>query len=356
MTIRVPKWGILGAAVIAVVAIAYLLGRSSTDGSTTATSSPFAAREATCSRAAAEKATLASSFADSVRAHNVLQGRLAGFESSGPSFFTNNPVDYQVALLRCRDVTGDGIDEMIVGIGAGAASRIFQWAVFTPTSDGRWKLAFDREDNLVSSIQPEGRSIVVQTPTYGKNDPLCCPSGQKSIRVALRDGRFQVISPVAPPFEREIVVTDGRVARLGSLDPLHDSPVQALSDFGSPTSIASASGSGCRYGWGDLGLSIDFANFGGGDPCGSEGRVGGFELIGTPAAQAGWRTAEGAKVGMDVNALRRLYPGARETGSGLTLVETPSPIGDGGVTPVMTAYAVAGRALAFRFYVGAAGE
>jgi hypothetical protein len=59
---------------------------------------------------------------------------------------------------------------------------------------------------------------------------------------------------------------------------------------------------------------------------------------------------------MDVAALRGLYPGARESGRELVLVETPSPIGSGGTVDVVTGFVAGGKAWAYRFYVGAAGE
>jgi len=284
----------------------------------------------------------------------MAQAQLAGYAPAATPFFTNVPTDYQVAWLRCRDVTGDGSDEMIVGVGAGAARRTFQWAIFTP-GDQRWDLVFDREGSLVSSIRANAGSVVVQTPTYGREDALCCPSGYKSTRVVFRGDSFEVSSGDASS-EREVVLTEGHVMRIGPLDALRDSPVQAFAELGAPTSIGDDSDNLCEYDWSDLGLSIDFANFGGGYPCGPDGRIASFELSGATAAQAGWEIEDRAKVGMEVAALRRLYPGFREDGHELVLVETPSPIGAGGTLAVMTGFAAGGEVWAYRLYVGAAGE
>jgi hypothetical protein len=305
----------------------------------------------------AEKATISSGFDKTIREQAAARASLAGYPvEAGPGFFTHVATDYHVALLRCHDIAGDGGEEMIVGLGAGAAGRIFNWAVFTPDANGRWALLFDREGAQVNSIHAGDRAIVVRTPTFKAGAPLCCPSGFKPTRVAFQEGEADVDSSDVAPSQREIVVDEGRVVRLAGLDPLTDSPTQALAEFGSPTSIGGSWDSSCPYEWSDLGLTITFANFGGGDPCGPEGRMGSFELSGAPAAQAGWRTNEGAEVGMDAGTVRSLYPGARESGHELVLIETPSPIGSGGTIDVMTGFLAGGKAWAYRFYVGAAGE
>lgn len=361
MTVRIPKWllwAIVAGLVAAAIASAFLLGRSSGGDGSPVAGSPSRGpdEDPGCSRVSAEQATLSSVFADTIRGHGTAQARANGYAADGgPAFFTDVATDYQVALLRCSDVTGDGDEEMIVGIGAGASRRVFSWAVFEAGETGRWELLFDREGSQVSSIEAGNRSIVVRTPTFGTDDPLCCPSGYKSTRIEFRDGKFEPVSSGSPA-EREVVVEEGRVTRLGELDPFRDSSIQAVAEFGAPTSIVDGSDSVCHYGWGDLGLSIDFANFGGGDACGLEGRMANFELAGAPAMQAGWHTNEGAEVGMKVGELRNLYPGARENDGELILVETPSPIGAGGTLAVMTAFAGGGRAWSYRFYVGAAGE
>lgn len=312
---------------------------------------------ASCSRAMAERATIASDFDETIREHAAARASLAGYPvEAGPDFFTHVPTDYQVALLRCQDVTDDGSEEMIVGVGAGASGRIFSWAVFTLDENGRWVLLFDREGSRVDSIHTGDRAIVVRTPTFKAGDPLCCPSGFKTTRIAFRGGELVVDSPNVAPSRREIVVDEGRVVQLAGLDPFTDSSIQALAEFGAPTSIGSSWDSSCPYEWSDLGLMITFANFGTGDSCGPEGLMASFELSGAPAAQAGWRISGGAEVGMDVAALRRLYPGARESGHELVLVETPSPTGSGGTVDVMTGFVAGGKAWAYRFYVGAAGE
>lgn len=350
-------WLGLVAAVVLVVVAAYLLGRSSGGlDSRAGGEASVSQRAPSCSRSMAERAIVSSGFDEAVRSYAVAQASLAEYRPANVDFFTDVPTDYQVALLHCRDVTGDGRDEMIVGLGAGASQRVSQWAVFTSDDSAHWRLAFERQGSLVSSIGTRDHGLVVQTPTYGADDALCCPSGFKSTRIVVGRGGFDVAPSRVPVPQRTIVLADGRVTQLGPLDPLRDSALQALAEFGSPTSVGSSYESSCPYEWSDLGLSIAFANFGAGDACGQDGRIASFVLSGTVAAQAGWRISGGAEVGMSVNALRGIYPGARRSGGELVLVETPSPIGADGTVSVMTAYVAGGRAWAFRFYVGAAGE
>ena len=353
MTVHIPKWLAWSAAAVALVAAvggAFLLGRSS-DGDDSG-----GAIAAKCSQRAAERATLGSDFDDAVRRDGELRAELADLPPTEIPFFSADPVDFEVADLHCVDLSGDGRDEMVFGLSAGAAGRVFQWAIFSPNERGRWTLAFDREGSAASSIDVEGNSVVVRTPTFGLHDALCCPSGYKSTRVEHRAGRFRVTSPAAAPNERLVVVADGHTTGLGPLDPGEDSPVQALAAFGTPTAIGNYPASSCDFDWSDLGLAIKFANFGIGEPCGAEGRVAYFDLAGSAATQAGWHTERGAEVGMGVEQLESLYPGAKRTGSQLVLVEAPSPFGAGGTSPIATAYLVDGSAQALRFYVGAAGE
>jgi hypothetical protein len=364
VTIRIPKWLLwtcCGSLAVAAIASAFLLGRSSggSAGEPSGDDRPGASSEAQageCTQRAAERATLGSGFAAAIRASGAVLASLENTEASEIPFFTGDPIDFQVAIVECGDLTGDGIDEMVIGLSAGASGRIFQWAIFTPDADGSWDLAFHREGVRVDSVEIFGEVVRVRTPTFGRNDPLCCPSGFKEMRIAFRGGRFEVTSPAPSRRARLIQLHNGRVVRLGPLDPLEASPVQALAELGTPTGISLYPDTVCNVTWGDLGLTIVFANFGGSDPCGPNGRIASFDLRGSPAAQAEWHTDRGAQVGTSATELNDLYPGARHSGHELILVETPSPFGSAGTISIATAYVFDGHAQAFRFSVGAAGE
>lgn len=362
VTVRVPKWLVGGGVLLLIAglfALAFSLGRSSGgDKSSTAAEAHQGptAREAVCSKSEAEAATLDSEFDDKIRAGSLVRANLEGTQPTEVPFFTDNQLDFQVAVLECADLTGDSVGEMLVGLSAGASGRVFQWAIFTPDSRGRWRLAFARELVGASSLEITGDSVVASTPTYGLEDPLCCPSGHKTTRVVFRDGEFRVVSNSAAPPERLISIEAGQITRIGLLAPFETTPSQAIAAFGTPTSIVNHPSSSCHYHWDDIGLAIVFANFGGGNPCGEDGRIGSFELTGSAAEQAGWHTAEGARVGTTATALERLYPGAERSGTEMTLVETPSPYGSDGTIAIAEALLVDGEARGYRFYVGGAGE
>ena len=361
MTVRVPKWLVWTSAAVIVVgaiAIAFALGRSSGGAAPTGKLGRAVppVEEAVCSKPMAESATLETDFDDHIRAGSAITASLEDSQPSDIPFFSEYQTDFQVAILECADLTGDSVPEMVVGLGAGASGRVFQWAIFSPDRNGDWTLAFDRTLVGASSIEIQGGSVAVRTASYGLDDPLCCPSGYKSTEVAFRDGRFRVISPVAAPPERLISMEEDRVTRVGLLRPAEVTPSQAVAAFGTPTSVANYPDEVCTYSWGDLGLKIVFANFGAGNPCGEAGRIASFELLGAAAEQAGWHTAEGARIGSTSAALGRLYPGTVRSGDEMVLVEAPSPFGEGGMLPVATAFLVDGKAGAYRFYIGAAGE
>ncbi|HKH64033.1 MAG TPA: hypothetical protein VKA35_01065 [Solirubrobacterales bacterium] len=362
MTVRVPKWLVWAAAALAVVgsiALAFAWGRSSggdDPGGAAGRPAEAAVKEAVCSKPMAESATLETAFDDDIRAASAAKAHLEDAHQSEVPFFSEEQTDYQVAILECADLTDDGAAEMVVGLAAGASGRVFQWAIFSPDRDGNWFLAFDRTLIGASSLEIQGNSVAVRTATYGLDDPLCCPSGYKTSLVAYREGEFRVVSPTAPPPERLISIEEGTVTRLGLLRPLEVTPSQAVAAFGTPTAVSHYPDAACTYGWGDLGLKIVFANFGGGNPCGEAGRIGSFELIGSAAEQAGWHTAEGARVGSSSAALSRLYPGAVRSGEEMLLIDAPSPYGFDGTIDIATAFLADGEAKAYRFYIGAAGE
>lgn len=362
VTVRLPVWAlVLGAIglIAALLGLAFLLGRNSGDPDQSSNSVDTvqpAVDQLRCNENAAQAATLNTEFADAIRAASRLQAVLNHYQASEPQFFSSYATDYQVSLVECADLTDDGVKEMVVGISAGASGRVFQWAIFAPDSDGSWMLAFDREGVDSTGLAVRANAVSARTPTYGKGDPLCCPSGFRQTTVAFRNREFRVTSATASPDERRIEVEDGRVTALGHLDPRVDTPVQAIGWLGTPTSISNYPDEVCTITWSDVGLAIAFADFGGGDPCGQEGRIASFTLTGKPAEQAGWQLPEGGTVGISSGRLAELFPGAGRHGAEWNLIEAPSPYGDSGTTAILIGYLVDGKALAFKFYVGAAGE
>jgi hypothetical protein len=144
------------------------------------------------------------------------------------------------------------------------------------------------------------------------------------------------------------------------LQPQSKSPVEAADEFG-PPSYVGPNDELCVNEWRDLGLRINFASLSGVRPCSADGRVGSIELKDELAAQAGWETDQGVRVGMPVEELREIYPDARTqsfpgVGRVLVLIEGRRLIGVVAAHPVLSARITDGTVDELRMSVGAAGE
>jgi hypothetical protein len=357
MTVHIPKWLLVVALVGAALVVAFLLGRSSDNDSTDSAGGEEAKAEARpCNEAEATDAVMNSEFPDLVRANPF------GIPLTGP--FLDDIGGYHIAITKCADLTGDGVNEMVVAIGAGAAGRIFNWAIYSPTEEA-WELQFHREGVQVADLSVRDNVVVEKQPTIGPDDAFCCPSGYRNAEISASGGEFAIRSGI-PSDDREITVNaiDG-VTKIGPLDPETASPIDAANELGAP-SIASRSGDSCPSEWRDLGLVIFFANFGGEDACGLEGRIGSFILAGSAAEQAGWQ-AEGISIGTPRAEVREKFPDAEAAAEPLpppfrgspvaqTLIEKPVPFGESGTVPAMSAIIEDAKVAYLRFYAGAAGE
>jgi hypothetical protein len=150
------------------------------------------------------------------------------------------------------------------------------------------------------------------------------------------------------------------VTRIGGFRPQSQSPVEAAKEFGLPSYVG-PNGELCVNEWRDLGLRINFASLSGADPCSASGRVGSIELKDELAAQAGWETDRGIRVGMPIRELREIYPDARTQsfpvlGRVLVLVERRALLGVTAPNPVLSARIADGTVDELRMSVGAAGE
>ena len=138
------------------------------------------------------------------------------------------------------------------------------------------------------------------------------------------------------------------LAAFGPINPHTAWPSNVTAAFGEPSS-AERTGARCARRWRDLGLTIEFAARGGGDPCGSEAVIADIEVAGPVAAEAGWRTAEGIRPGMRVSAARRRYPDAQRAGGELILVEGPENGDSGAIVTVLAVTTGAGRVTGMTF-------
>jgi hypothetical protein len=367
MTINIPKWALWTAAGVlaaAAVTVAFLIGRSSSSSSTSSSSPDEAtsqesseepeAVEAPCNEREAQRATLRSEFDDAISETARARGELSGYPTPPTEVTFKETGSFRVAVLECVDLTGDGLEEMIVALSAGASGSIFQWAVFEPNKAGEWKLAFHREGSQVRSLGVDGNLITVKIPLFEEGAPTCCPTGSRTSSFEYTNGRYKAVGKTSTR-ERLIRVADGSVVRLGPLDTYTVSGADAIQAFGEPTSITDT-GEICEFEWSDLGLVINFVDLGGLAACGPDGRIGSIELVGSTAEQAGWKTTEGTHVGMPLAEVRATHPDLSKSGGAYELSQRATGFGEAGVTPSVTARVANGEVIAMGLYVGAGGE
>ena len=145
------------------------------------------------------------------------------------------------------------------------------------------------------------------------------------------------------------------VTKLGDWDTLHDPGYHsAVRHLGRPSHVSNPQSPSCKAKWHKLGLSIQFANFGGGSSCGGsfaqKARIEGRQ------ARHAWRTTRGLRIGDSAKRLRDLYPRAWKHGSTFWIVyERTDPI-TGGPHAIVKAAMKHQRVKKFGLWVGGAGE
>ena len=352
-----PRWGL---AIVAIVVVAvsgmvvFLIADSGGDGG-----GPSAEESLPCNDLEAENAVAADRFAQEVRELGTV-----------PPLSTVEEV-YDVDVVGCRDLSGDGVDEMVVGLNqrvapsSTSAPTPVPWAIYR-VQQGKWVPTLFRTRVPVIEVTLDRGVVRERSPALLNGDALCCPSGQRE-GVVEWDGEEFVYKPDQGPRGRTIALADEQAGALAGFDLQGGSLPDAIELFGAPTTWAPV-GEACPASWADLGLEIEFANLGGLDPCGVEGRVGSASVLGQEAKHAGWKTQEGATVDISDDELKELYPelGPAEEqttfvpgepqGDLFTLVDRPSSVGLEGVTPTLSARIRDGRVVGFEIEVGAAGE
>jgi hypothetical protein len=358
LTARAPRWllpAVLGAVIVGAVA-AYVLGTSSDDQddapiavtTTESTHSALSGKPAAdCSKSAARDAVVDSEFEAAVRELGVVPADDPLFGGSG----------YFVVEVICSDLTGGGAEEMIARLDCCAGGAPTPWAIFV-AERGAWETAFYRT-GLQASLSVERGAVVERSPAYAAGEPTCCPTTGRVGRVSWNGSGFRFGSDEAST-GRRIGIGSRGVTRIGGFRPQSQSPVEAAKEFGLPSYVG-PNGELCVNEWRDLGLRINFASLSGADPCSASGRVGSIELKDELAAQAGWETDQGIRVGMPIRELREIYPDARTQsfpvlGRVLVLVERRALIGVTAPNPVLSARIADGTVDELRMSVGAAGE
>ena len=145
----------------------------------------------------------------------------------------------------------------------------------------------------------------------------------------------------------------GVVKRIGDFRPSRNAKfAAAVRAYGEPSST-SGGGESCKVGWRDLGLTILFANFGGGDSC---DRDVGLAQRATVKRVRRWHTPRGLHVGDSLRKLDRLYPGIEPRAGGFPLVTSFNVFAGEGRYTVLGARVRISRVKAFVLFVGGAGD
>lgn len=276
---------------------------------------------------------------------------------------------YDAKLVGCTDLTGDGVDEMVVrllerGVGpvdGGVATGPMHdsptpWAIYVAEGD-EWVPAATRTHVTTIEVSIDGDQVRERTPALVEGDALCCPSGEREGVVRWTGSEFAYRAEGAPS-GRTIALADGDPGALAGLDLTSATLPVAIGMFGPPTTYAPV-GELCPAEWADLGLTIEFVNLAGADPCGPEGRVGTVRVEGPEALLAGWKTQEGSTLGMSQRELRKLYPELTPSEETTFVPEEPAgqllTLVSGESGPLLSARVAGGTVIGLEATVNAAG-
>lgn len=145
----------------------------------------------------------------------------------------------------------------------------------------------------------------------------------------------------------------GVVKRIGDFRPSRNAKLAAaVRAYGEPSST-SGGGEACKARWRDLGLTILFANFGGGDSC--DPGVG-LAQRATVKRVRRWHTPRGLHIGDSLRKLDRLYPGIEPRAGGFPLVTAFNVFAGEGRYTVLGARVRVSEVKAFVLFVGGAGD
>jgi hypothetical protein len=355
LTARSPKWlfpGMVGAVILVSVAVYLLVAAADEEGDSPVAAKsdradPSGTQATDCSRRTARDAVIGSEFEGAVRELGVVSPEQALFGGSG----------YVIVEVICSDLTGDDAEEMVVQLDCCAGGAPTPWTILV-AGDRGWRPAFYRTA-IQATLSVRRGNVVERSPAYAPGEPTCCPSSFRLGRIGW-DGNGFAFETSEASAGRTIDVGRRGVKQLGGFQAPGKSPAEAAKEFGSPSYVG-PNGELCVNEWRDLGLRINFASLSGADPCSTDGRVGSIEVEDEVAAQAGWETDEGIRVGMPLRELREIYPDAQTQsfpglGRVLVLIEGRAVIGLTAPNPVLSARVADGAVDELRMAVVAARE
>lgn len=143
-----------------------------------------------------------------------------------------------------------------------------------------------------------------------------------------------------------------RIDSIGGFRPFEETLGDAVERFGEVTDVNRPLSEGCEVSWEEHGVTIEFWNLGGRDPCDPEFGFAQYAYI----TGRGWHTARDLYITSHRNTMKRLYREQRRTPRRYSLVRGYRPFGDAGNLDILSVGLTRDRVSSFRMYIGAAGE
>jgi hypothetical protein len=108
--------------------------------------------------------------------------------AAGKLTVTDVKMDMAVDLVRCGDVTGDGVTDAVFTISSGGTAGDIRFGVVKGPSA---KVLLYKQGYKVGIARHDSRSFDILQPHYGPNDPNCCPSSFREQRFTWTGSRFK---------------------------------------------------------------------------------------------------------------------------------------------------------------------
>ena len=93
-----------------------------------------------------------------------------------------------VDLVRCGDVTADGVADAVFGVASGGTAGDTRFGVYRGGKDP--KLVLYKQGYKIALARHDRRSFDVLQPHFAGNDPNCCPSSFREQRYTWTGRRF----------------------------------------------------------------------------------------------------------------------------------------------------------------------
>jgi hypothetical protein len=94
-----------------------------------------------------------------------------------------------VDLVRCGDVTKDGVTDAVFTIASGGTAGDIRFGVYRGGANP--KLVLYKQSYKVGIARHDRGSFDILEPHYGRNDPNCCPSSFRQTRYTWTGSRFK---------------------------------------------------------------------------------------------------------------------------------------------------------------------